>query len=151
MNMKQEEELNMTTAIMTNKHFGIYVRTACKEDPNKQQNRIQKLTEYLAKHNLIKMDEFVDDGFSGMDMNRPALNQLLKAIENKEVDGIIVEDLSHLGRDNDKVSDFINAYCKGHQIRFISVNNQMDTAYSLNTEFTLIYELKNHLKEPKFS
>lgn len=118
---------------MSNNIFGIYCRTACKDSSNIQK-QITLLKEYLSNHNLTQVAEFIDNGYSGLDMNRPGLNQLIKAIENKKIDGIIVEDISRLGRDKDQTMDFFNNYCKKHQIRFISVNNDLDIIRNYNFE-----------------
>ncbi len=119
---------------LTNTRFGIYVRTACREDLSDEHNCIQNQltlsTDYLLKHNLIKVNEFIDNGYSGMDMKRPAFSRLLEAIRNKEIDGIIIKDLSCLGRNRHKLSKFF-ADCKENHIRVISIFNQLDTKDNL--------------------
>ena len=46
------------------------------------------------------VETFKDDGFSGTDFKRPGFQAMLKAIENKEINCIIVKDLSRFGREH---------------------------------------------------
>ena len=53
------------------------------------------------------VETFKDDGFSGTDFNRPGFQAMLKAIENKEINCIIVKDLSRFGREHIDVDRYI--------------------------------------------
>ena len=53
------------------------------------------------------VETFKDDGFSGTDFKRPGFQAMLKAIENKEINCIIVKDLSRFGREHIDVDRYI--------------------------------------------
>ena len=54
---------------------------------------------YLGKHpELYKVDEYVDDGYSGTNFERPDFKRMMQDIEKRNVNCIIVKDLSRFGR-----------------------------------------------------
>lgn len=75
----------------------------------------------------IKVVEFVDDGKSGTNFNRPGITKLLELAKSGEINCIIVKDFSRWGRDYITVSDYLEQIFPFLQIRFISVNDDYDS------------------------
>lgn len=81
----------------------IYLRLS-KEDGDKPesdsiQNQRDLIRGFLEKHpEIISVKEFVDDGYTGTNFDRPAFSKMMGEIERGKIDCIIVKDLSRLGR-----------------------------------------------------
>lgn len=75
----------------------------------------------------IRVIEFVDDGKSGTNFNRPGITKLLELAKNGEINCVIVKDFSRWGRDYITVSDYLEQIFPFLQIRFISVNDDYDS------------------------
>lgn len=71
--------------------------------------------------------EFVDDGYTGTDMNRPGMKKLLILAETKEINCVIVKDFSRFARDYVEVGMYAEQKFPDWQIRFISVNDGYDS------------------------
>ena len=71
--------------------------------------------------------EFVDDGYSGTSMNRPAMQELLVAVRQKKVNCIIVKDFSRFARDYVEMGFYVEQFFPFLGIRFISVNDHYDS------------------------
>ena len=60
----------------------------------------------FCKDNHIRVyDDYTDDGVSGATFNRPDFNRMIKDIENKKINLVIVKDLSRFGRLSSKISE----------------------------------------------
>ena len=70
---------------------------------------------------------YIDDGFTGTNFDRPGFQQMLADIEAGRVDTVIVKDLSRLGRDHIDTGYYYERYFPLHSVRFIAVNDQIDT------------------------
>ena len=70
-----------------------------KGDSNSIQNQRMLLEKYAVENGFTNVKFLYDDGYSGTNFNRPAWNEVMKLIENGEVETLIVKDLSRLGRE----------------------------------------------------
>lgn len=68
-----------------------------------------------------------DDGYTGTNFNRPAFQELLDDIEMGYISVVIVRDLSRLGRDYVSVGHYTDNYFPEHNVRFIAVNDMVDS------------------------
>ncbi|MFV0250287.1 MAG: recombinase family protein [Bacilli bacterium] len=115
---------------------GIYVRLS-KEDDNKDKsyesesesvsNQRNLLMKYVKEHEFTFVDEYIDDGFSGTNFDRPAFNRLKEDIENGKINCVITKDLSRLGRDYVQSGYYIEQYFPLKKVRYISVLDNVDT------------------------
>jgi DNA invertase Pin-like site-specific DNA recombinase len=90
--------------------------------------------------------EYVDDGYSGINTNRPAYQAMLLAITQGEIDCLMVKDFSRFSRDYIEMGDFLEHRLSFWGIRFISLGDHYDSDTSslsqLGTRFkTLLYDL----------
>ena len=117
-----------------NKQFnvGIYLRLSREDDDYKEEsssitNQRNYILNYLKNNNNLNfVDEYIDDGFSGGDFDRPAFKRMLIDIEYKKIDCVIVKDQSRLGR-NDLVPYYIRQFFPLKKVRFIAINSDIDT------------------------
>ena len=72
--------------------------------------------------------EFVDNGYSGTNFERPAVQELLELVRSYGVDCIIVKDFSRFGRNSIETGYFIERVFPLYRVRFISVYDNFDTA-----------------------
>lgn len=85
------------------------------------------LNAYAQEHSFTVQDEYVDDGYSGTNFDRPAFKRMIRAIEEKKIDTVIVKDLSRFGRNHILVDDYIESWFPARRIRFIAIADQVDT------------------------
>lgn len=71
--------------------------------------------------------EYVDDGWSGTNFNRPGFQQMLNDIEEKGINCIMTKDLSRLGRDHVMTGYYIESFFPENNIRFIAINDKVDS------------------------
>lgn len=82
----------------------------------------------FAKHNNLKIiDEYVDDGYSGGNFDRPGFLRMIKDIENGRINCVITKDLSRLGREMYGTGKYIEEYFLEHNIRYIAINDSFDS------------------------
>ena len=81
---------------------GLYIRLS-RDDGNVESDSIVSqrslLKQYVKENNYVVVDEYVDDGFSGTNFDRPAFKRMIKDIELGKINMIITKDMSRLGRD----------------------------------------------------
>ena len=101
------------------------------------------LPQYAKEHGFMVVEIYVDDGWSGLNFDRPDFNRMLDDIEAGKIDVVITKDLSRLGRDHLKVGHFTEIYFPMKNVRYIAVNDCVDTANRNND----IAALKNVMNE----
>ncbi|OPX92037.1 MAG: hypothetical protein A4E52_00181 [Pelotomaculum sp. PtaB.Bin013] len=115
-----------------------------KGDSNSIQNQRMLLEKYAKDNGFTNVKFMYDDGYSGTNFNRPAWNEVLKMIENGEVKTLIVKDLSRLGREYLQVGYYTEIYFPQRGVRFIAVNDGVDSLYSESNDFT---PMRNYFNE----
>ncbi len=117
----------------------LYCRLSQDDEKQGESNSItnQKaiLENYARKNGLSNLRFFVDDGYSGTNFNRPAFNELIERAERKEIDTIIVKDMSRMGRNYLQVGMYTEIKFPELGIRFIAINDDVDSDQGEN-EFT---------------
>ena len=86
---------------------------------------------------------YQDDGYTGLNMERPDLQRMLKAIERKQINLVITKDLSRLGRNYLQTGHLIEDFFPRHNVRYIAMNDGIDTMRENND----IAPFKNILNE----
>ncbi len=111
---------------------GVYVRLS-KEDKRKTESdsivaQKEIVKEYLKLHTEIDLvDFYVDDGFTGTDFDRPGFQRLKEDVASGKVNCVIVKDLSRFARNAAGSGNYIDDFFVRHRVRFISINNCVDT------------------------
>ncbi len=111
---------------------GIYLRLSSKDLDDAVsvsiENQKAVVLDYISEHPEFDMRQiYIDDGYSGMNFNRPGFKQLYYDIMNKRVNCIVVKDLSRLGRDFLGMSDFVFNTCAEHHVRVLSIVDPFDS------------------------
>ena len=92
-----------------------------------QRNFIDTFIEQGEEFQGAEIKEFVDDGYSGTNFDRPAIKELLRSCRQGEIDCIIVKDLSRFGRNYLEVGDYLEQIFPFLGVRFISINDGFDS------------------------
>ena len=90
-------------------------------------NQKHLLSQKAKEMSLSNTKYYVDDGYTGTNFNRPGFQQMLSDIEMGFVSAVMVKDLSRLGRDYVSVGNYTDSYFPDHGIRFIAVNDSIDS------------------------
>ena len=94
-------------------------------------NQRTLITDYLLSCDEFEdyeVREFVDDGRSGTNMERPGFQNLMKAAMRGEIDVIIVKDLSRIGRNYIEVGNILEQELPSMDVRVIAINDNFDSA-----------------------
>lgn len=110
----------------------VYIRLS-KEDKNKTESdsvvtQKEIVKEYLKLHpDIVFVDFYIDDGFTGTDFDRPGFQRLKEDVVSGKVNCVIVKDLSRFARNAAGSGNYIDDLFVRHRVRFISINNGLDT------------------------
>lgn len=85
------------------------------------------LTKYAKENGFSNTRFYVDDGITGTRFDRPGFQAMLDDIEMGYVSTVIVKDLSRLGRDYVTVGQYTDIYFPDHNVRFIAINDLVDS------------------------
>ncbi len=140
MNTRQSEQ---------NKITALYCRLSQDDGREGESNSIvnQKvlLNEYARKHRFKNLHFFVDDGYSGTNFDRPDFRRMEQMIENKEIGTVIVKDMSRLGRNYLQVGMCTDIVFPENDVRFIAVNDNVDSDIQTEFDMTPIRNFCNEL------
>lgn len=91
------------------------------------------LLKRFCKENHIKIyDIYADDGESGAFYDRPAFTKMIEDVEAGHINMVICKDLSRFGRVASGIDDYIEEYFQMKGVRFIAVNDNLDSKTSQN-------------------
>ena len=91
------------------------------------QNQKKLLTKVAKEKGYTHLIHFYDDGISGVTMERPGFKAMLAEIEQGKASAVFVKDLSRLGRNYIEVGKLMEEFFPEHNIRFVSVSDNIDT------------------------
>lgn len=112
-------------------------------DSNSICNQKCMLKKFADDNGFRNTEFFVDDGYSGTTFDRPDWKRLITLAENDAVGTIIVKDMSRLGRNYLKVGYYTEVMFPEMNIRFIAVNNGVDSESQDDSEFTPFLNIIN--------
>ena len=112
-------------------------------ESNSIQNQKKYLEEYARQHGLRNIRHFSDDGYTGTNFNRPGFAALLEEIEAGHVETLVVKDLSRFGRNYLQVGYYTEILFPKKGVRFIAINNNVDSAAPQDNDFTPFLNIMN--------
>ena len=126
----------------------VYLRLS-KDDGDKMEsdsirNQRSLIRDFAKQHSDITLvKEYVDDGFSGTNFERPDFQKMMEDARNHKINCIIVKDLSRLGRNYIETGRYLEKIFPVLGIRFIAVNDHYDSADTTNDSDQIIVPFKN--------
>lgn len=134
-------------AVKKIKYTALYERLSRDDEMQGESNSIvnQKryLEEYAQAQGFKNIRHFTDDGYSGTNFKRPGFQKMIAAIEAGEIDVVCVKDLSRFGRDYLKVGFYTEIMFPEKGVRFIAINNSVDSANPTENDFTPFLNIMN--------
>ena len=134
-------------AVKKIKYTALYERLSRDDEMQGESNSIvnQKryLEEYAQAQGFKNIRHFTDDGYSGTNFKRPGFQEMIAAIEVGEIDVVCVKDLSRFGRDYLKVGFYTEIMFPEKGVRFIAINNSVDSANPMENDFTPFLNIMN--------
>lgn len=147
MNLQKRTQQN-TTRYRT----ALYLRLS-REDGDKTEsdsiaNQRTLLEAYAIDHpELCIVDEFVDDGYSGSNFERPAFQNLFRELEQGTINCILVKDLSRFGRNYIEVGRYLERIFPVMRVRLIAVTDNYDSQSAWKTSDSIMVPMRNLLND----
>ena len=131
----------------TSKITALYERLSRDDDLTGESNSItnQKkyLEDYARRNGFGNIRHFTDDGFSGVNFNRPGFLALIKEVEAGNVATLIVKDMSRLGRNYLQVGFYTEILFPQKDVRFLAINNSIDSNNASDNDFAPFLNIMN--------
>ena len=125
----------------------LYMRLSKDDDGTSESASImtqrKMLRSYAADKGFQVFDEYVDDGWSGTNFDRPDFKRMIADIEAKKINLVITKDLSRLGRDYITTGQYTEIYFPSKGVRYIAIND----GYDSDSPYTDIAPFKNVINE----
>ena len=112
-------------------------------ESNSITNQKQYLEEYAKRQGFSNIRHFTDDGISGTTFEREGFQKLIAEVEAGNVGTVIVKDMSRLGRNYLKVGFYTDIMFPEKGVRFIAVNNGVDSETMGDNDFTPFLNIMN--------
>lgn len=112
-------------------------------ESNSISNQRLTLQRYAKDNNLSIIDEYIDDGFSGTNFDRPGFQRMISDIENGKINCVVTKDLSRLGRNYIMTGQYIELFFPEHGVRYIAIDNSIDTNIQQSSEFAPFLNVLN--------
>lgn len=118
------------------------------QESNSIKNQRALLNDYMGKHpELHKFDEYVDDGYSGTNFERPDFKRMMQDIEKRNVNCIIVKDLSRFGRNYIETGRYLERIFPFMGVRFIAINDHYDSAEENDDKGRILIPFNNLIND----
>jgi len=109
----------------------LYLRLSRDDELQGESGSIQTqrmmLRQYAAEHGLTVVDEYIDDGWSGTNFERPSFQRMIDDIEDGKINCVVTKDLSRLGRNYILTGQYTEIYFPSKGVRYIAINDNVDT------------------------
>ena len=92
-----------------------------------QKNTLHQYVDAMEGVKNVEVLEFIDNGYSGTNFERPAVQELLDQMREGKINCIIVKDFTRFGRNSIEVGYFMEMVFPLYGIRFISINDNFDS------------------------
>lgn len=111
---------------------GLYIRLSREDGDKEESSSVTNQREILKRYckeqtNFFIVKEYVDDGWTGTNFDRPKFKEMIEDIEAGIIDTVITKDLSRLGRERLMVGYYTEVYFPEHSIRYIALLDNIDT------------------------
>lgn len=127
-----------------------YARKSNEKKNDSIENQLSIIRSYISQQKELQNAEilqFSDEGFSGIDVDRDSFQELLSKVRQREIDVIIVKDLSRLGRNYLDVCKLTESIFPFMGIRLIAVSEHYDSKFQQRNTMDLPTTFKAVLNE----
>lgn len=110
----------------------LYMRLSRDDELQGESGSIQTqrmmLRQFAREQNLNVVGEYIDDGWSGTNFDRPDFQRMIDDIEEGKINCVVTKDLSRLGRNYILTGQYTEIYFPSKSVRYIAINDNVDTA-----------------------
>jgi len=132
-------------------HYAAYMRLSREDGDGGESNSITNqraiIKGFVQSRGVTIEKEYIDDGYTGMNFDRPGFKELLEDIKNNVVNTVVVKDLSRFGRNFTEVGRYLEQLFPVWGVRFIAIHDLHDSAKNDAAADTLTIAFKNLLNE----
>ena len=133
----------------------LYLRLSRDDELQGESNSISTqrliLRKYAEQNNFKIIDEYVDDGYSGTNFDRPSFKRMIDDIEAGKISCVITKDLSRLGRNYLLTGQYIELFFPAHNVRYIAIDNGVDSENQQSNEFIPFLNIINEFYAKEIS
>ena len=144
---RQLNKVNTSMVSTGSKITALYCRLSRDDelsgDSNSIKNQKAILQKYADDNGFRNTSFYIDDGYSGTTFDRPDFNRMISDIERGHVETVIIKDMSRFGRDYLKVGYYTEVIFPEADVRFIAINNGIDSANEEDSDFTPFLNIIN--------
>lgn len=101
------------------------------------------MEDYAQKNGYTNIRHFTDDGYSGVNFNRPGFQAMISEIEAGNVETLIVKDMSRLGRNYLQVGFYTEILFPQKKVHFLAINNSIDSNKASDNDFAPFLNIMN--------
>ena len=150
--MARKSKYTNSNIILNKWTAALYLRLSSEDGDKEESTSIESqkhlLEEFIKNsEDIVLYNIYVDDGYSGTDFNRPAFKKLFEDMKLNKFNTIIVKDLSRLGRNYIEAGNYIEQIFPLFNIRFIAVNDNIDSYLNPKSISELNLPLKNLIND----
>lgn len=131
-----------TNTIEDTRITALYERLSRDDELEGESNSIHNqklfLEKYAKENGFQNLEHFTDDGYTGVNFNRPAIQNLIERVNNGEIGTIIVKDMSRFGRNHVMVDFYREMVFPEKKVRFIAITNGYDSNARKKNEFDFL-------------
>lgn len=116
-----------TNLKLADAYYRLSVEEANEGESSSIKNQRSIVRQYCEEHNITIVSEFIDDGYSGSNFDRPGFNSMLAHINKGLANMVITKDLSRLGRDMTESSHYAETYFPEHGVHYLAISDNFDS------------------------
>lgn len=111
---------------MENKRVALYARTSTLEQVTGLESQVRVLRQYCEQNGISNYELYTDGGISGTKSSRPALDQMMAAVERDEISAVVVHSFSRFARSTTHLLTALTRF-KEKGVHFVSISERIDT------------------------
>lgn len=116
-----------TNLKLADAYYRLSVEEANEGESSSIKNQRSIVRQYCEDHGITIVSEFVDDGYSGSNFDRPGFNAMLAHLNKGLANMVITKDLSRLGRDMTESSHYAETYFPEHGVHYLAISDNFDS------------------------
>ena len=113
-----------------NKRVALYARTSTLDQSTGLESQVRVLRQYCEQNGITNYELFSNGGISGTKANRPALDQMMAAVERDEVSAVVVHSFSRFARSTTHLLSALTRF-KEKGVQFVSISERIDTSSAI--------------------
>lgn len=111
---------------MSNRRVACYARTSTIDQATGLESQVRVLRQYCEQNGITDTEFFTDGGISGTKASRPALDQMMAAVERGEISSVVVHSFSRFARSTTHLLNALTRF-KEKGVHFVSISERIDT------------------------